>query len=103
MLKIMPHKYNCSHLCAVTDVLADEWTGTAIETSVGVVVMNVRATVAIDALTGGTVGDGIDMLVCAETMVVAAGVIPLEVITLAGDVTCKGDSIDPRADVLVDM
>ena len=65
----MLHTHNCQHLCAVTDVLADEWTGTAIETSVGVVVMNVRATVVIDALTGGTVGAGIDMLVCAEIIV----------------------------------
>ena len=67
--------HDCPHLCAVTDVLADECTATAIETSIGVVLMNVRATVVIDALTGGTIGADIGMLVCAETMVVAAGVI----------------------------
>ena len=66
----MLHTYNCPHLCAVIDVLADEWAGTVIKTSVGVVVMNVRATAVIDALTGGAVGAGIDMLVRVEIIVV---------------------------------
>ena len=74
MCKAIPHEYNCPHLCAVTDVLADECTATAIETSVGVVLMNVCATVVIDVLIGGTVGAGIDMLMCAE-IIVASGAV----------------------------
>ena len=87
----MLHTYNCPHLCAVMDVLADEWAGTVIKTSVGVVVMNVRATAVIDALTGGAVGVGIDMLVCVGIIVATAGVIDLKVIALAGDAICNDD------------
>ena len=65
--------------------------------------MNVRATAVIDALTGGAVGAGIDMLVCVGIIVATAGVIALKVIALAGDAICNDDWIDSRADVLADM
>ena len=101
MCKPIPHKYNCPHLCAFTDVLADECTATAIETSVGVVLMNVCATVVIDALTGGTVGAGIDMLVRAEIIVVAPAIVASKFTVAAAAFMFIGESIDARADVLV--
>ena len=62
--KAMFHTYNSSCLCPVIDVPDEEWDGAVIETSVGVVVMNVGATVVSD-----DIGAGIDMLVCAEIIV----------------------------------
>ena len=65
--------------------------------------MNVRATVVIDALTGGTVGAGIDTLVCAEIIALAPEIVASKFAAPAGAFMIIGDSIDARAGVLVDM
>ena len=88
-------------------MLSDLWTGAGTETSIDVLVIKVRVTVMVDVLndavveasTGGTVGNAIDMLLYTENL----EEIVVEPIVLVGAVTAIIVSIGVGIGAVVDI
>ena len=102
-----PTFQSCLHPPAGIEMLSDLWTGAGTETSIDVLVIKVRVTVMVDVLndavveasTGGTVGNAIDMLLYTENL----EEIVVEPIVLVGAVTAIIVSIGVGIGAVVDI